>query len=208
MSDRRHTARGHAWSRCSLAQLRHFLASGTASCLLTAPHSLGLSLLASEAPSARAQCEARHGPGSRSCREAGLCTQLFCSRPRGGGCVSYHPAVEGTRCAPGAKCSSGECVKTSAIQEESEQRTSSIQKESGQRTSSIQKIKEKVTNKESPSVRKTLNTISDDCHDRTRISVKGVTSCNTLLRNFGHNYCDNKYVARICCASRALFCDQ
>ena len=188
MSDRRHTARGHAWSRCSLAQLRHFLASGTASCLLTAPHSLGLSLLASEAPSARAQCEARHGPGSRSCREAGLCTQLFCSRPRGGGCVSYHPAVEGTRCAPGAKCRSGECVKTSSIQEESVQRT------------------EKVTIKESPSVKKTLNTISDDCHDRTRISVKGVTSCNTLLRNFGHNYCDNKYVARICCASRALFC--
>ena len=129
MSDRRHTARGHAWSRCSLAQLRHFLASGTASCLLTAPHSLGFSLLASEAPSARAQCEARHGPGSRSCRKAGLCTQLFCSRPRGGGCVSYHPAVEGTRCSPGAKCRSGECVKTSAIQQESVQRTLAIQGE-------------------------------------------------------------------------------
>ena len=188
MSDRRHTVRGHAWSQCSLAQLRHFLASSTASCLLNEPHSLGYSLLSSEAPSAQAQCEARHGPGSRSCHEDRLCTQLFCSRPQGGGCISYHPAVEGTRCGPGAKCHSGECVKTSTIQEERIQRT------------------EKVIIKESPPVKKRLNTISDDCHDRARINVKGVTSCNTLLKNFGHNYCDNKYVARVCCASQALFC--
>ena len=190
MSDRRHTVRGHAWSQCSLAQLRHFLASSTASCLLNEPHSLDYSLLSSEAPSAQAQCEARHGPGSRSCYEARLCTQLFCSRPQGGGCISYHPAVEGTRCGPGAKCQSGECVKTSSIQEERLQKTS-IQEERVQRT-------EKVIIKESPPVKKRLNTISDDCHDRARINVKGVTSCNTLLKNFGHNYCDNKYVARVC----------
>ena len=69
-----------------------------------------------------------------------------------------------------------------------------------------EKRTEKLIIKESQPVKKRLNTISDDCHDRARINVKGVTSCNTLLKNFGHNYCDNKYVARVCCASRALFC--
>ena len=50
------------------------------------------------------------------------------------------------------------------------------------------------------------NSIPDTCHDRARISVKGVASCNTLLKTFGHAYCGNTYVKKVCCASHALFC--
>ena len=195
MSDKRHTARGHAWSSCSLAQLRHFLSSSTASCLRNQPHSLDYSLLSDPAPSADAQCEARHGPGSRSCgsQESKVCTQLFCRVPASGGCISYHPAVEGTQCGSGARCQSGQCIrdKSTRTQEERIPRTS--------------KIIIKEDTKPSP-VKKRVNTISDSCHDRTRINVKGITSCNTILKNFGHNYCDNKYIQTVCCASHALFC--
>ena len=192
MSDKRHTARGHSWSQCSLAQLRHFLASSTASCLRNQPHSLGYSLLSDPAPSPDAQCIARHGPGSGSCGRdtARVCTQLFCQVPSSGGCISYHPAVEGTSCGPGAACRAGHCVPQTSGSLKRIPKTSQII------------LKEDITS----SVKEKLNAISENCHDRTRINIKGITSCNKLLKRFSHKYCDNKYVKTVCCASHALFC--
>ena len=114
MSDLKHTAhpeRALQWSRCTAAQLRHFLATPAASCLRNAPHSSSFSLRAGPAPSLDEQCAKRHG--TRSCfSDARVCTQLFCVSPRTGRCISYHPAVEGSSCGPHSSCRDGRCVQT------------------------------------------------------------------------------------------------
>ena len=193
MSDLKHAAhpeRALQWSSCTAAQLRHFLATPAASCLRNAPHSSSFSLRAGPAPSLDEQCAKRHG--TRSCfSDARVCTQLFCVSPRTGRCISYHPAVEGSSCGPHSSCQDGRCVQTAETD-----------KPSPSPVSRVTKISTPSTTSSSP----LPNSIPDTCHDRPRISVKGVASCNTLLKTFGHAYCGNTYVKKVCCASHALFC--
>ena len=113
MSDNRRTKRGVRWSSCTKAQISHFLSSSTASCLLNSPSSKDNSLrdlpyLTENAPSLDEQCYQELG--TRSCfSDARVCSQLFCLNPVTGSCVSYRPAVEGSKCGSSGVCQNGEC---------------------------------------------------------------------------------------------------
>ena len=204
MSDNRRTARGVTWSTCSRAQLRHFLSSSTATCLHNTPHNFRYSLLADHTPTLDEQCQQEAGPGSKSCfNDQRVCTQLFCISPSGG-CISYHPAVEGSSCGSGSTCSNGHCVKSKSLASTlpRKPKASSISNRSDQvKTKIIETNVKKVS-------RNKASGISSSCHDRSKINVRGVTSCNTLLKTFSFTYCGNNYIKTICCASHALFCSE
>ena len=187
MSDQRRTRRGLLWSQCTVSQLQHFLSSSTAQCLHNHPHSHQFSLQSDDVPSLDQQCHQESG--SRSCfQDSRVCTQLFCVSSTGG-CISYHPALEGSYCGAGKVCRDGRC----------EAAASSSKPSSSVTTTKLSR---------QPKTRSEERSISDSCHDRSRINVRGVTNCNTLLKTFSFTYCGNKYVQKICCASHALFCDR
>ena len=190
MSDRRRTARGVNWSHCTKTQLRHFLGSDTASCLLNTPHNYQYSLLADAPPSVDDQCRKESG-GPACFHDSRVCTQLYCQSAGSGGCIAYHPALEGSKCGSGSVCKDGVCVKGTFS-------TNLPRIPKNSMTLTTKMIKEEKT---------TVNEISAECHDRDRVNVRGVTSCNTLLKTFAFKYCGNKYIQTICCASHALFCN-
>ena len=200
MSDARRSVAGLAWSECSRAQLSHFLHSSTARCLTNPPTSSHLSLLADHRPSLDQQCDREMGPGSRACFQDGrVCTQLFCHNPTTSprsNCISYRPALEGSQCGARAVCRDGRCVKTQ----------STASKISTTTTTSIPFIKRVTPNQTKAGSKKKIKTISAECHDKTKINVRGVKNCHDLFQSFSFAYCGNKYIESICCASHAFFC--
>ena len=117
MSDLRHTARGQAWSGCSVKQIKHFLRTSTAGCLYNSPSLGGTELalpgagsLPGRTISLDAQC--RQDRGTRACyHDTRVCAQLFCYTDNYRGCYAYRPAVEGSTCGANKMCVSGKCVK-------------------------------------------------------------------------------------------------
>lgn len=114
MSDLRRTERGLRWSKCSENQMFSYLSSGAASCLLNRPSSNKIPLktfseLSAKVPSADDQCEKKDGTKSCFYNER-ICTQLFCVDARTGSCISYRPAVDGTKCNQNGICFQGECI--------------------------------------------------------------------------------------------------
>ena len=195
MSDARRSVKGLAWSDCTQAQLSHFLQSSTAQCLTNPPHSHQHSLLADHKPSLEEQCEREMGPGSKACfLDQRVCTQLFCHNPTTtprSNCISYRPALEGSKCGARAVCRDGRCVKTQPA-------TS---------TTSIPPVKRVSPSKSKTASKKKIKTISAECHDKKTINVRGVKNCHDLLQSFSFAYCGNKYIETICCASHAFFCN-
>ena len=120
MSDLRHTARGQAWSQCSAKQIRHFLATLTASCLYNAPasNSPGYSLPGpATLPGASISLDDQCGrdKGTRACyHDHRVCAQLFCYTPNYRSCYAYRPAVEGSKCGHGKMCINGKCSKVTS----------------------------------------------------------------------------------------------
>ena len=114
MSDRRRDYRGHQWSSCSLQQLRYFLSSWRADCLINYPSSSMISLpgtrsLAGYGISLDTQCY--QDMGTRACfHDSRVCSQLFCYSSSYTSCVSYRPAVEGSSCGSQSVCRDGLCV--------------------------------------------------------------------------------------------------
>ena len=203
MSDNRRTVRGLQWSSCTRRQLTTFLASPAAACLRS-PHPAAAPAgpVPARAMTLDEQCRREAGPGSAACLvggEGGVCTQLFCSAPGGSGCTSYRPALEGSSCGPARTCWDGFCIASL---------TNSTNKPNPQ---TIRDNRTKIRTK-TEILRKTntntapLTTIPASCHDKTSISVRGISNCNKLFRSFAFHYCGNKYVQNLCCASHALFC--
>ena len=196
MSDNRRTERGLRWSKCTKNQLSHFLSTLTASCLHNTPHNnlhrlQDHAYLTKKVLSLDEQCYKE--AGTKSCfSDSRVCTQLFCLNPATGGCISYRPAVDGSQCGDGKVCKDGQCSRISKT------------------VSEFQKVitKKTTTPKKKNSLAKPNNSIAKTCNDNKSINVRGVTNCNKLFKSFSLNYCSNKYVKKICCASQALFCNK
>lgn len=118
MSDLRRTKRGLQWSKCSESQMFSYLSSGASSCLLNKPRRQvaayqlkTFSQLAAAAPSADQQCKMK--AGTKACfHDNRVCTQLFCVDGKTGSCISYRPAVDGTKCNRNGICFRGDCINS------------------------------------------------------------------------------------------------
>ena len=226
MSDLRHTARGQAWSGCSVKQIKHFLRTSTAGCLYNSPSLGGTELalpgagsLPGRTISLDAQC--RQDRGTRACyHDTRVCAQLFCYTDNYRGCYAYRPAVEGSTCGANKMCVSGKCVtntKYGQLRNKVPEKPSTSVKSSGGKT---RKSKQKYTrlqhkNKSTKNVssksskyslpRKSKSTKDSECSDS--FALMGSLNCDQLFKRYSFHYCNrSKTVRKKCCKSYNKYC--
>ena len=227
MSDLRHTARGQAWSQCSAKQIRHFLATLTASCLYNAPasNSPGYSLPGpATLPGASISLDDQCGrdKGTRACyHDHRVCAQLFCYTPNYRSCYAYRPAVEGSKCGHGKMCINGKCIVNSSsqgqdkppVKRSSKKSTKNVggkTRKSRQKSSKNQQRNKHTTSNVSKSSRhmlprKSKSTRDSDCSDS--FALIGSLNCDRLLKRYSHLYCGkSKVVREKCCKSFNKYC--
>lgn len=114
---------GEMWSPCSAHFITDFLDNGHGRCLLDKPTEwlqLPSALPGSVYPADR-QCQLAFGPESRHCGDVQpSCAALWCSGRAGGRAVcqtKHFPWADGTPCAPGRVCVSGQCVDMATMEE-------------------------------------------------------------------------------------------
>ena len=115
MSDYRRDSRGQLWSDCSVRQLQYFLTTSRGSCLTNYPSRVwalpGPASLPGQQTSLDLQCF--RDRGTRACfHDQRVCSQLYCYNESYSRCVSYRPAVEGSKCGHNKECRAGLCRNT------------------------------------------------------------------------------------------------